>query len=85
MKVIDLGRAGVISEDEFLPGAANYRSTVLVVELTRRNLEVLLAKLDDPDSMRTIERGGVEVTAVENEEHYTDREPGSMLVGGKVI
>lgn len=55
------------------------------VELSRRNLEVLLAKLDMPDSHRTIEKDGVYVTAVENVEHYADREPGEMLVDEEVI
>ena len=59
------------------------------VELTRRNLEVLLAKLDDKTSARTIiksdKAGTVEVRAVENEAHYSEREPGPMLVRGEVI
>lgn len=50
------------------------------VELTRRNLEVLLAKLDGnpPDSACTIEKDGFFVKAVENDEHYTDHQPGIM-------
>jgi hypothetical protein len=52
------------------------------VELTRRNLQALLAKLDMPDSACTIykqsEAGTVVLTAVENEEHYADRTPGPM-------
>lgn len=62
---------------------------VAYVELTRHNLEVLLAKLDDKSSARTIIKadkvGTVEVKAVENEEHYADREPGPMLVRGEII
>lgn len=59
----------------------------ITVELTRRNLEVLLAKLDDPDSKRTIIDGtdSVVVRAVENHEHYATREPGTMLVRGELI
>lgn len=53
-----------------------------IVELTRRNLEVLLRKLDDPLSQRTLldPDGRVYVRAVENEEHYSDREPGEMYM-----
>lgn len=57
-----------------------------VVELSRRNLEALLEKLDDPLSLRTIlgwANDGtprfVIVRAVENEQHYSDREPGPMV------
>jgi hypothetical protein len=52
------------------------------VELTRRNLEVLLAKLDDPLSARTLVDGSglVQVKAVENEEHYADRDPGEVYM-----
>jgi hypothetical protein len=48
-----------------------------VLELTRRNLETLLAKLDDPNSARTLVDGArwVIVKAVENEEHYDDHRP----------
>jgi len=52
------------------------------VELTRRNLEILLAKLDDPQSVRMLVDGDnrVCVRAVENEEHYADRDPGAMYM-----
>jgi hypothetical protein len=51
------------------------------IELTRRNLEILLRKLDDPISARTIskdghaihaveEHDGWAVVAVDNDEHY---------------
>lgn len=52
------------------------------IELTRRNLEVLLAKLDDPASARTLCDGttGFAVTAVENEEHYANRAPGKVYM-----
>ncbi len=61
----------------------------VIVELSRRNLEVLLAKLDDKASVRTIIKvdkiGTVTVIAVENEKHYSDRQPGAMLVEGEII
>lgn len=57
-----------------------------VLELTRRNLEGLLAKLDDPSSVRALidPDWRIEVRAVENEEHYADRRPGSMFTNGRV-
>ncbi len=56
------------------------------VELTRRNLLALLAKLDDPDSLRTIidSEGAMAVRAVEDSEHYSDRPPGVMLINGEL-
>jgi hypothetical protein len=51
-----------------------------VVELTRRNLEVLLAKLDDPLSARSLLSQGIIARAVENDAHYADREPGSVYM-----
>jgi hypothetical protein len=65
-----------------------------IVELSRRNLEVLLAKLDEVavggTSACTIVRvdspGGVTIRAVENEKHYDeDNLPGPMRVGGEII
>jgi hypothetical protein len=52
------------------------------VELTRRNLEVLLLKLDDPLSAKTLVAPGdhIKVRAVENEEHYADRAPGPIFM-----
>lgn len=52
------------------------------LELTRRNLEILLAKLDDPLSGTTLLTpcGKMWVKAVENDEHYSDREPGEMYI-----
>lgn len=57
------------------------------LELTRRNLEVLLAKLDDPYSQRTLMKSDDEndqeaifVTAVENDQHYSDRLPGEVYM-----
>lgn len=57
----------------------------LVVELTRRNLETLLMKLDDPLSARTLQMSSADglhfdVVAVENEEHYKDRPPGPVYM-----
>lgn len=53
-----------------------------VLELTRRNLEVLLAKLDDPLSQRMLldPDQRVYVKAVENEAHYADRDPGPVYM-----
>lgn len=62
-----------------------------VVELTRRNLTALLAKLDDPDSQRTLISPGfhgdpvIAVRAVEDEEHYADRAPGPVLTNGEFM
>jgi hypothetical protein len=51
------------------------------VELTRRNLETLLAKLSDPLSVKTLLSGNENgsrcyVKAVEDDAHYADRAPG---------
>jgi hypothetical protein len=59
-----------------------------VLELTRRNLETLLAKLDDPDSARTLlspQGPGlrlIAVVAVEDDAHYADRAPGATYTNG---
>ncbi len=55
---------------------------VPVLELTRRNLEILLAKLDDPRSLRTLidPDGNIAVRAVENDNHYSARPPGTMFM-----
>ena len=55
---------------------------VPVVELTRRNLETLLLKLDDPVSNRTLIDGErrIAVKAVEDAEHYSDRAPGEVFM-----
>lgn len=57
------------------------------LELSRRNLETLLQKLDDPDSKRMLVAPGgrIYVHAVENEEHYADREPGPVELNGVVV
>lgn len=51
-----------------------------VIELTRTNLRVLLAKLDGspPNSACTIGNAGWWVRAVEDGEHYADRPRGEM-------
>ena len=50
------------------------------IELTRRNLLALLAKLDGnpPDSACTISKSRWQIKAVEDDEHYSDRRPGRM-------
>lgn len=55
---------------------------VPMVELTRRNLMVLLEKLDDPNSQRTIIDGEhhISVRAVEDSEHYKARSAGVMYM-----
>lgn len=55
-----------------------------MLELSRRNLETLLEKLDDPNSARTlISPGGeIAVRAVEDSEHYKTRPPGPVLTKG---
>lgn len=55
------------------------------LELTRRNLTALLAKLDDPLSARFLTKIGktgeyILVKAVEDEEHYSDRAPGEVYM-----
>jgi len=53
-----------------------------VLELTRRNLTVLLDKLDDPLSQRSLMDGDgyIIVKAVEDDEHYANREPGLVYM-----
>lgn len=50
------------------------------IELTERNLRVLLAKLQDPDSKRTLIDPDYKilVVAVPDAEHYADRPAGEM-------
>ena len=52
------------------------------LELTRRNLTVLLMKLDDPLSARTLRDGEglIAVKAVEDDEHYKTRPPGEVYM-----
>jgi len=65
---------------KFIPEAGSYG--VPTLELTRRNLEVLLEKLDMENSRRTIidPDHKIAVKAVENEEHYGHRRPGMMIL-----
>ena len=55
---------------------------VLHVELTRRNLLALLAKLEVPGSAcslsKTDDNVSIIVTSVPDAEHYNDREPGAV-------
>ncbi|MCA1841206.1 MAG: hypothetical protein LC723_12925 [Actinobacteria bacterium] len=51
---------------------------ITIIELTRRNLQALLAKLDQKSSVRTIYKSKTLITAVEDDAHYADREPGPM-------
>lgn len=53
-----------------------------VVELTRRNLQALLDKLDDPASARTLldPDHQIMVRAVEDDIHYHDRPPGDIYM-----
>ena len=60
------------------------------IELTRRNLTVLLRKLDmakGTTACTIIAPGGsgFYVKAVEDEAHYADRTPGAMLVEGEWV
>jgi hypothetical protein len=53
------------------------------VTLSRRNLKTLLLKLDEPASVRTLERLTEEghffiITSEEDDIHYGEREPGPM-------
>jgi hypothetical protein len=55
------------------------------LELSRRNLLALLAKLDDPLSQRTLGKESdsgdlICVVAVEDDEHYSDRSPGIVYM-----
>jgi hypothetical protein len=53
-----------------------------VVELTRRNLTVLLEKLDDPLSFKMLidPDHQIAVRAVEDGDHYRDRPPGPVYM-----
>lgn len=57
-----------------------------VLEVTRRNLMALLAKLDDPGSARTLMSPGkpgepvIVVTSVEDAVHYADRNAGEVYM-----
>lgn len=64
---------------KFIPDEIGAMHTL---ELTRHNLQVLLAKLDDPLSKRTLIDPDwmIRVVAVENEQHYSGREPGEVYM-----
>lgn len=66
---------------KYIEGFANGNEPA-TVELTRRNLTVLLAKLDDPLSSATLLSPcqKIWVRAVEDEVHYSEREPGEMYM-----
>jgi hypothetical protein len=53
-----------------------------VLELTRRNLQALLDKLDDPLSQRMLgdPDHNIYVRAVEDNAHYKDRAPGAVYM-----
>lgn len=55
---------------------------VQVLELTRRNLESLLKKLNDPASKRMLIDcdDQIAVRAVEDVDHYSDRSPGVVYM-----
>lgn len=57
-----------------------------ILELTRRNLETLLEKLDDPNSVRILidPADQIAVRAVENDVHYKTRLPGKTLTNGEI-
>lgn len=71
---------------KYIPNALDDRQ-LPTLELTRRNLEILLAKLDDPESARTIigPENNFMVRAVENDEHYANRPAGPMLLHGGIV
>lgn len=68
---------------KYIPPAPG--SKMPCIELTRRNLNILLEKLDDDASHKTIVDGDwkIMVTAVEDEAHYGDRIPGEMYMPTK--
>ncbi len=71
----------------YIPADPNVVLDIPVLELTRRNLEVLLAKLDMPESARTLidSESAIAVRAVENSAHYGKRPAGPMLVNGEIV
>lgn len=58
----------------------DHNGNVYEVELTRRNLQALLDKLDDPLSACALEKDGVIVHSVEDAEHYADCAPGPVYM-----
>lgn len=67
---------------------ANKNGLPAKIELSRRNLEALLDKLDDAKSARTLMKQEeasegdewIIVTAVENDSHYSERPAGAVLI-----
>ncbi len=58
-------------------------ATLIKVQLSKRNLETLLHKIDEPDSERTITRrlnngNMLIVSSEDNDTHYKDRPAGAM-------
>lgn len=60
---------------------------IVGIELTERNLKVLLDKLELPGSACTIvdETAAVYIKAVPDDEHYKDRAPGIMFTREGII
>lgn len=58
------------------------RGDIHVLELTRRNLETLLSKLDDPISRCTLvdPDNSIAVKAVGDAEHYSHRAAGAVYM-----
>ena len=69
---------------KYIEKAETPLGTYPMVELTRYNLEVLLAKLGDPNSERTLidPDGKIAVKAVPDSEHYKTRPPGTTYTNG---
>jgi hypothetical protein len=67
---------------KFIDSEAKNGRGIHHLELTRRNLETLLAKLDDGISERVLVAPGglIQVRAVEDDAHYTDRDPGTIFM-----
>ena len=56
-----------------------YEPRTRTLELTTRNIDALLMKLDDPLSVRTLSKDGLAVTAVESRENVT-RKPSQVFI-----
>jgi len=70
---------------KFIPDGEVQGMQIPVLELTRRNLEGLLAKLGDPNSARTLidPSNTIAVRAVNDSEHYKTRDAGPMMTKGR--
>lgn len=64
---------------KYIPGD---KPNLPTLELTRRNLQALLDKLDDPLSMHTLIDADrkIKVKAVEDDAHYMNRVPGEIYM-----